>query len=163
MQISDTLSVSSIGAFLYTNWHDGQTGLVAPFSRARTLVNLIYWASLGWPDSPFTNCCYNWRPFTRTRGTLVFVIVECVMRVRSSTCRLCAAMKAFFRHKGVGRRPEVVVVLHVVPIRDGTVLDGQSRQAQHSDAQYLHPALGGRHRTHRGGRVRPHEVARVPS
>ena len=89
----------------------------------------------------FTGCAsqiLDGGPFAGTCRTFVLVVVECVMlRVRSSTCRLCEGILCW---KGVGRRPEVVVVecvmpdfLHAAPIRDDTVLDRQSRQAQHNN------------------------------
>ena len=77
VQVSDTLSVSSVSAFLRINEHDGQSGLFAPLPRTLTLASLVCRESLGRrhlaapdsPDSPFTNCYYNWKPFACTRRT----------------------------------------------------------------------------------------------
>ena len=74
--------------------------------------------------------------------------------------------KSFREQKGMifRRNPEFVVecsmpdVLHVVPIRDDTVLDQRSRQTRRSDAQHVYPALGWRHRSHQGGRGRPRRL-----
>ena len=123
VRISDTLSVTSIGAVLCTNRHDGQAGSLHRFLALFPLPAwFTWWASVG-------GTLRHRAP--RSLHSFAAAFLEAVCRHKSHfsplRCRTCDAgpfldlpplrsFEGILRCKKVGRHPEVDVVECVMPI-----------------------------------------------